>query len=267
MMASSAASSPNASVMYRGNWTDGVCYRFDETLVRPPEYTDKGVIENMDANGTHIGFDGSIMCEGDIVFCAQGEEKGIYTIDYWFGSNTLKFHTGALSIVPICQTAWKRSDCETEYLLAHNLILLSGGESHPNRMGPVASCIARLCRKWKQQRTEAKRTREGELEAKRCRREQGDYLQFEADNLIWVQAQLAAISTRLQRFVQADSSKLKIKTRTMDEAIRAMNEATQAMNEATRAMNEAAQGLCGAPFLSRRLRISAAQTVISVAPE
>ena len=71
------------------------------------------------------------------------------------------------------------------------------------------------------------------------------------------------------RFVQAAEqvTNLKIQIRAMDEATRAMNEATQAMNEATRAMNEAAQGLCGAPFLSRRLRISAAQTVISVAPE
>ena len=168
-MASSAASSATATIVYQ----DG---DREETLVRPPEYKDQGLIEKMYENGIHVGFDASILCDGDIVFCAQGEEKGIYTIDYWFASNTLKFHTGELSIVPICQTAWKRSDCETEYLnlLAHNLILLRGGEGHPNRMGPVASCIARLCRKWKQQRTEAKRTREegeGEPEAKRRRRE------------------------------------------------------------------------------------------------
>ena len=195
MMASSAASGANATVIYR-NWTDGAFGEpaEEETLVRPPEYKDQGLIEKMYENGIHVGFDASILCDGDIVFCAQGEEKGIYTIDYWFSSNTLQFHTGELSIVPICQTAHEikvpsdehicKSADETDCaLFAHNLILLRGGEDHPHRMGPVASCIARLCRKWKQQkqqRTEAKRTREGELEAKRCRREQGDYLQFEA---------------------------------------------------------------------------------------
>ena len=147
----SLASSANATVRDR------------DTLVRPPEYTDWVLIDTMYQKEIHLGFDASIICHGDIVFCAQGKEKGIYTIDCWCGSYPLKFHTGTLSIAPICQTVsyWFKS----EYLFAHNLILLSGGESHPNHMGPVAKTLARLCRKWKQQRT-----REGEPEAKRRRR-------------------------------------------------------------------------------------------------
>ena len=137
------------------------------------------------------------------------------------------------------------------------MILLSGGKSHPHRIGPVASCIARLCRKWKQQRTEAKRTREGELEAKRRRHEEGEGEHDASFAILRATEQVTRMDD--PRLVQAAEqvTNSKIQIRAMDEATRAMNEATQAMNEATRAMNEAAQGLCG----------SAAQIVIFVAPK
>ena len=127
----------------------------------------------------------------------------------------------------------------------------------------------------------AKRTREGEPEAKRRRHEEGEggfihrpgkpkqpvtplaIRRFHAAEAL-KQAQFALLKATEQvtrrddpRLVQAAEqvTNSKIQIRAMDEATRAMNEATQAMNEATRAMNEAAQGLCGAP---RRQRISVA---------
>ena len=121
-------------------------------------------------NGTLVGFDGSVVCCGDIVYCA--EEKGIYQIDYWTGSHVLKYHTGIQSIAPTCITQ------DSESVLAHNLILLRGGVSHLDRMGPVAKTLVRLSRKWTQQRLEnkgaedepeAKASRNGEPVTKRVR--------------------------------------------------------------------------------------------------